>query len=302
MKKLLCIILFLSIPSCCFAAITFDANGKWETTFECADWVWPDSGECDDLTLTGAGEGGVMVNKTSITADANYSLGKGGKGVRYWVNDGDDVLSAGIYANLSPAEKTLWVRFYFRFESGFKWLNNDPSYCKFFYIRSYPSGDPSAILGYGGNDSINIANQGGSPTNIFPRAENKGWSYVYPTKISDTTWHVYELCIKMNTTNGSQDGEGRIWVNGELVAEQLNVNWNGSNTDALQGFSQALFRSNQYWPDNGKEMYIDYDDIVIYNTTPPNIDAHGNPYIGPLETTPAVVTSSGGQFVGGTIK
>lgn len=287
----------LLFPYVSFATIPFDVDGKWNTTFDCVDWVWPNSGSCDDLTLTGGGEGGVMVNKTSITSSANYSEGLGGKGIRYWVNDGDDVLSAGIYANLPSPSKELWVRYYSRWESGFKWLNGIPNYQKSLYIRTYPSGDPSALAVFWGND-IGISNQGGFPQTNAPRAIDKGWGYIYPGNISDGSWHSYEFYIKMNSIDGSQDGEGRIWVDGVLVTEQLDVNWNGvagepANIDALQGFIQILFRSNQYWPNNGKEMYIDYDDMVIYNTTPPNKDAAGNDYIGPIGTTPTPSESDG---------
>lgn len=271
----------LAAPRGAWADITL-TNGSWSTTFDCADWVHPDSGACDGLTLTGGGAAGQMTNKTQITAAANYAPGEGGKGIRFWVGSGDeDWLSAPIYIHLPQPKKELWVRYYTRWETGFAWQNGNPHYEKAWYIRTYPSGDPSAIPGFA-QDYFRVYNQGGSSSGTYPVAANKGWSYLYPGGTSDGSWYVAEFYIKMNSSTGSTDGAGRIWLNGTLVAEETAMNWSGASSDALQGFIHLMFRSNQRWVDFTGEKYVDYDDIALYTTTPPNRDAAGNPFIGPL--------------------
>lgn len=49
------------------------------------------------------------------------------------------------------------------------------------------------------------------------------------------------------------------------------------------------FHSNQATPGNGGPAYVDYDDIEIWKTTPPNISPDGDAWIGPLNTA-AVAT------------
>lgn len=55
-----------------------------------------------------------------------------------------------------------------------------------------------------------------------------------------------------------------------------------------------LIGSNQRFITGG-DYYVDFDDMVIYNATPPNTDSGGNPYIGPLgdSTTPTMKGISG---------
>lgn len=279
-RYLLVLLSVLVLSTQATAAITFDGNGKWETTFDCADWQWDDSGSCDELRLTGGGPGGSMTNVTQITSSANYSGGGGSKGIRFWVNDGDDVLSAPIYADYSAANKELWVRYYTRWQSGFDWQGGLPGYEKSLYNRTFPSGDPSAISQFVGS-TARVTNQGGTgPTTDAD--DDTGWTKLYPTETSDGSWHAMEWHFKMESSSSVIDGVAQAWVDGELVIDDDTINYSGGNSSAFTGFIHTMFRSNQNSPDNSQEMYIDYDDMVIYNQTPPETDAGGNPFIGPI--------------------
>ena len=220
--------------------------------------------------------GGPMgTNYTQTTAAANYPGGGGGYGLRQWKGDGSNVLSGPIKVEFSSPQKEFWVRWYERWENGARWSDGNPAYTKSMYIRTNgPSGPYAGFYGSG----YRMYNQGS--TGVYPSSNTGGWSSVYPGGVSDGSWHVYEIYLKMDT-NGS-DGIGRIWVDGKLVSNVPNVNWSGGNSLTRAGFTWFDFQNNQASPSNGKVIYVDTDDMVVYTSTPPNRDASGNPYIGPI--------------------
>ena len=212
---------------------------------------------------------------TQTTAAANYPGGGGGYGLRQWKGDGSNVLSGPIKVEFSSPQKEFWVRWYERWENGARWSDGNPAYTKSMYIRTNgPSGPYAGFYGSG----YRMYNQGS--TGVYPSSNTGGWSSVYPGGVSDGSWHVYEIYLKMDT-NGS-DGIGRIWVDGKLVSNVPNVNWSGGNSLTRAGFTWFDFQNNQASPSNGKVIYVDTDDMVVYTSTPPNRDASGNPYIGPI--------------------
>lgn len=104
---------------------------------------------------------------------------------------------------------------------------------------------------------------------------------------SDGLFHMFEMHIKMNT-EGNADGIGRIWIDGDLKLNKTDVDYTfGRNAaDAAiirDGMKYVEFHENQASPGNGGPAYVDYDDLAIYKTTPPNTDpVSGLPWIGPL--------------------
>jgi hypothetical protein len=67
---------FLMLPSFARAAISFDANGKWETTFDCAAQTqFVGALNCDGLEW--AGNWYFDEHRTTIEAGANNPLGIG---------------------------------------------------------------------------------------------------------------------------------------------------------------------------------------------------------------------------------
>lgn len=105
-------------------------------------------------------------------------------------------------------------------------------------------------------------------------------------KYGDGKFHEYEVHIKMDTD--SKNGIGQLWVDWVLVAENYNVDWSGGSESARAWWKYFDFENNQRYTDqmNGpigdKLAYIDYDDMTIYNTVPPNKDSNWNPFIGPI--------------------
>jgi hypothetical protein len=112
--------LIVAAPHVVKAQIVFE-NDAWKTTFDCGEWSqatdWGNL-DCDGLVPASAGKcdgsGGL------ITLDANNPEGGGGKGLRHWVGDGSNMHSGGIGFMLQP-QKELWIRWYMKYEEGFKW-------------------------------------------------------------------------------------------------------------------------------------------------------------------------------------
>lgn len=276
----LCILL-IAAPA--LAAITF-VDGKWESSFDLPEWTQGEGAPPGEFSSGGSwtcdGLGG------QITTDAKNPLSKGARGFRHWQGDGTNKNSGGIMAYFPSPQKELWIRWYHRYEKGFQWSvqssgNREPAYDKLLYIWTAKSGN--AILPEPYYNRFRLATQ--SPSAHWTSPSGKGWKYIMGSDQSDGRFHVHEIYIKMDT-NGT-DGIGRYWINGELLIDSTNMNYSGgtdSSEDqtARNGWTRFLIGSNQKAPDNGQCMYVDYDDFVIYNKRPPNVDANGNPFIGPI--------------------
>ena len=278
-KSLFLLSILLVVPNFASATVNF-TNGMWSTTFNygpCSQRGGGGQTDCDSVKNDGIqwawGAASVGGNYTQSTSAANNPVGGGGLGMRMWMSDGSNIETGPIQVTFPSAQKQIWVRWYERWENGFKW--SPLSYKKSLYIRTGGASNPYA--GFVGSNEYRIYNQ--SSVGSYPVGTG-GWNTVYPGGVSNGTWHCYEVYMKMDTNNA--DGIGKIWVDGNLVASMTNVNWSNGNASARNGFTWFDFQNNQASPGNGKAMYVDTDDMVIYNTTPPNRDASGNAYIGPI--------------------
>ena len=82
--------------------------------------------------------------------------------------------------------------------------------------------------------------------------------------------------MKMNTVVngvGQFDGAVATWINGEPAGRNDAMRFTTDNATVALGWKNFLIGSNQNEPANGRIMAVDYDDIVLYTTTPPNVDA-----------------------------
>lgn len=273
--KIFIIIVFL-FPCHSFAEITF-TNGKWESTFDCAEYIsFSGTMDCDGMADSG-GPWTVDGNQTTITSAANNPDGGGGRGARFWKGDGENICSSTIAVTFPSDQPEIWVRWYERYQSGFEWgATYDVKSLYFKNAQSYP------YVGYKADGYRFYF--GGSAAGPWPGYGDFAglWTDVYPTGTADGTWHCFEVYMKAET-DGQSDGVGRIWIDGELIAEETAMDWGSSGFD---GWTYFDFLSNQKYPSNGQAMYVDVDDMVVYNTTPPNTDGSGNPYIGPLGESP----------------
>lgn len=105
----------------------------WSTTFDCSEWhKYSDSLSCDGLEKFGAWH--CKGKYEEITVAANFPAGGGGKGQRHWEGDGSNIGSGGLAITFNSLQSELWIRWYMRYEAGFKW--NRLEYDKILYIRS----------------------------------------------------------------------------------------------------------------------------------------------------------------------
>ena len=273
-SKIFLLSIFFLWPNFSLAAINF-TDGKWETTFDCDEYtLFSGILNCDNLS-----EGGNWTAdglQTSISSLANKTVGLGGKGARFWKGSGGDNINSGtISVDFPLPQKELWVRWYERYELGFEWNNSID--IKSLYFKAT---DSNPYVGYQGGDYRFYWGGNGAGTIDYPRGSGGGWDDVYPSGIADGTWHCFEIYMKMDT-NGV-DGVGRIWVDGVLVANKLDVNWSDNNSKPHPGWENFEFLSNQKDPGLSRPYYVDYDDMVIYNSPPQNLDSNNNPFIGPV--------------------
>ncbi|HDH53105.1 MAG TPA: hypothetical protein ENH24_01305, partial [Nitrospirae bacterium] len=103
----------------------------WSTTYDCPaiqqgdeNWVSRSPIACDGIVGYGnwtSDNGDSTYEVEQITADANNPGGEGGKGQRHWEGDGTNNLSGGTKIEFTSSQPELWVRWYMRYEQGFKW-------------------------------------------------------------------------------------------------------------------------------------------------------------------------------------
>lgn len=270
MRNLLFFCLYISITLFFFPAISYSAvNLPWSTTYNCSDWAQSNglyNVNCDGISGYGGwtcDNGDGTVKEEQITALASNPNGGGGKGQRQWVGDGVNNNSGGMNITFNPASE-IWVRWYMRFQNGFKW--SPLAYDKWLYINS---GYSNAVIPGWINDKANIGPVGYDYSSLSAG----GWSVVMGGSTSDGQWHVYEVHLKTDT-NGT-DGLAEMWIDGVKWMTVTNLNHKGMNWESI------LIGSNQSSPSNGACMAVDFDDMAISTTG----------YIGPIsggatDTTP----------------
>ncbi len=258
----------------------------WSTTFNCPYWdqTLGYSGGGINIGCDGLGSYKSMTNNrsmTQITSVANYIGGAGGNGVRFWNGDGKDNISDTLQLDLTiiypPSITELWIRWYMRYEQDFQWS-------QIIYDKLLRFNTISAIPNFLGFNSLTIVPYSTShqPT------PGVGWNTIMANgaldangnRKSDGQWHLYEVHLKANTATGgieNSDGVGEMWVDGVKKHSQTNLGFSKSS-----GWTGLQISSNQMTVNNGRDMYIDYDDIAISTTG----------YIGPIsggsasDTTP----------------
>lgn len=290
--------IFLMLPNFSQASIGFDQNGKWETTFNCSDWMQSslENGThpllCD--SIDNAGDWTCNTSTYSqgdqITSDANNQIGNGGRGFRHWLGDYydydkngvvDKQGGGGVGINFSTPQKELWVRWYQRYQSGFQW--SSIGFQKVLYIHTGDASGNSAIPEFYGDNYLLAAQASPSSNQVLSAF---GWSEVNSgtqgvLSPGDGQFHEYEIHLKMDT--GGYNGVGQLWIDGDLKVSNTAVNWSNSYTVAMQGWTWILVGSNASTPDNGGCAYTDYDDMIIFVNEPTiNNDLQGNSFIGPI--------------------
>ncbi len=255
----------------------------WSTTYNCPDWKQSDGLSEQAVNCNGlAGWGGWTTpngSEEQITAAANFPSGGGGKGQRHWIGDGRNNLSGGSSVVFTSPQKELWIRWYMRYEFGFQW---DPlTHHKWIYVSPHyyvTTSEPPVVFDWEGWDTASIWTVGGdcAGSNRCASTPGSGWNTVMASgpldangnRQSDGQWHAYEVHLKLNTP-GIADGVAETWIDGIR-----RISATGIDFIRTGGWTYLAMAENAGYAANGRDAYVDYDDVVISTTG----------YIGPLPT------------------
>jgi len=123
------------------------------------------------------------------------------------------------------------------------------------------------------NDFDHLVWLGGKPGSAFQLSATDESGY----------WVIVEACVKLNTP-GKNDGSCRLWIDGRLEAERLNLNFRGRYMK--YGINAVFLES--YWNEGAlKTEGRWYDNFVVSTrpigpvTCPPNPVLYKTPYHGP---------------------
>jgi len=298
------ICILILTPSLGLATISFDANGKWETTFdysqECDQRGEHLAFDCDDvendgILWTSGDHHNIPAYSTRAVTAANNPIG-GGLGYRSYVATGDNVQNGFVSIPFPTPQKEFWFRWYMKYEDGFPWSSFQ--YQKFHWIRS--SDNQWIVAEYdetGGNDILtvnafgsNVAQNTGTPYGLSDvmTTEPPG------THTGDGEWNCIEVYYKIDTD--TTNGVTRVWINGTLRLEGTGLNLSRGNSIVQDGISRIEFPGNQRTVGGSSFVgNVDYDNLVVYNQTPQNDcdDGEGgtDPCIGPI-TAPSTETTA----------
>ena len=248
----------------------------WQTTFNCGDWNQAmglaDTDVCgasDGIRGHGAWATAGHPSGDEITTAANYAGGGGSHGFRHWRGDGFDNNGGGIKIGLPAGYAELYIRFYMRYQAGFKWSGGNPDFTKELYALGNTA--PDWTFGFhGGNGIWGWTNGGSADTGTL------GWSSIMNGPASDGNWHCYEYHIKRGTT--TSNGVKEYWVDNTRGLSMTNVDSGTTGT-----WNSFVIGSNQNAPLNGTEMYTDYDDFAV--ATSGRVGCSGTPLQRPAAPT-----------------
>jgi hypothetical protein len=225
---------------------------------------------CDDLAPNGDYTCSWQDKEEQITAEANNPSGGGGKGQRKWLGDGVNDGSGGTKVNFNTPQSDVWIRWYARFQPGFKWS----TYEGFKMVYMFKTGGGSGPLYYTiayNSDWLSMYPQTGGtqvPSAYLDSLNHYhcngcGWLSLFPSGQSDGSWHAFEIHAKIESP-GKNDGVFQAWVDGRIVIDANTVNYGMADNGYL--FSNFTIGSNAKTPNNGGCAYVDFDDIAVRNT------------------------------------
>lgn len=237
----------------------------WSCTFDCDDWLqYNDPLDCCGLNPGGSWTCGWTYGATiyeQITSAANYPGGAGGKGQRHWLGPGENECSGGTYLYFATSQYDVYFRWYMRYQSGFQGGGGGTGNKVLYWFSNSVVG--VLVMRW---DSVNMSWEGFFP---YVYSTGGGWLDLFPSGISDGTWHYFEMRTKIETQTSPANGIWQLWVDGVQKANITNINYGLLGS----GWEHVLIGSNVKGVLNSVCMAVDYDDIAIATTGP----------IGPLD-------------------
>lgn len=329
-KHIYCLLVFLCLLGVSHAAVSL----PWECSFTTAQGVssdqnMPQSNETSNIC------GGLKVaidgsrcsgNYEQILTAADNSVGAGGRGQRHY-RYGYDVSTGGSAINFGN-QTHVWIRYYMRFSTATapttNCMNSPPpasGTCDCVLteqITSNPVSDFKIgyILRQSGTIHLNyfwsgfgvLWTYGGTTYRswdnaVSPFSSSYGWDNVQGGSYGSGNWDCYEFEIKLESTDSANDGLIRVWLNGQLFSESLNIDIGTSPMVVMEWWGNNQYMRSQSIV--GNTQYNDFDDLSVASGDYPPTDGwkqdtSGNNMIGPIgysgqasDTTPPVLTDAG---------
>jgi len=177
-------------------------------------------------------------NKDQITALANRP-GSPGKGFRHWRGSPAGNGGGGLSISLPSAVTEVWVRFYMRYQAGFRWGGGgNPAYTKEHYWDNL-------IFGHQGGAWGLHTMQGNFPSSI-------NWSQSQNGNIGDGLFHCYEYHARQGV-----NGIAEVWVDNLPALSQI------TNMGIGMWRSFGLGNNDSGTDSTTVDYYTDYDDLAI---------------------------------------
>ena len=192
----------------------------------------------------------------------------------------------------------IWMRYYLYFPTGFDFTCSQCIGIKTMRIHTRSAGG-----GDGTNEGyIDVLIDDEDGLNIFNEVAGQAFADYWFAKTGKTVpsvgtiittgqWYAIEQYVKFSSTPGK--GIYRVWQDGILVFEdKANITMASGTSESDLNFIFGFWNG-----DAPKTQSAYFDDFVIASSTPSNLDASGNPFIGLNTTTfiaapkPPVITS-----------
>lgn len=285
------------------------------TTFNIPAWLQNVNGLSDaQLAPDGdgiSGDGGwttVLGGQDEITSLANMAAGGGGRGYRHVVGSRDNGSGLGVNdggggikllwtAVGVPEKSEFYHQFYFRFPSGFRWVDPgvDTINMKMVYHIGGPSSGltgPHFYLGF--VDNV-IGGHVENMPNIGEINSTLTWTDIMGGALGDGLWHRYAYRVKVNSVGAVKNGILQIRIDGVQVFSRTDIDFTDLNNQTWGGI---LMGNNHRRPSNIglADSYIDFDDVTFSDSDWPAAVGGGTGLAGGLvaqaSATAALTTSS----------
>jgi len=235
----------------------------------------------------------------TLNIDSSQHRGPSGKAFIFW-NESDPSEAwendGMLFLVLGVPRSELYVRFYIKFQPGWKWRTGESAGQKFFRITHWPAGtDPSKFGTSGtqrplttlllfkqnsGKANVKLVNNFRYEVNYKAHSnsevyladgnyEGTGSAFDKAGNLGDGAWHCIEVQAKMNSAVGVADGVVRTWLDGVKISETTDLAFSdaGSETNPRHLWNWIALGGNtinHYAPLSDKsEQWYAIDDLVV---------------------------------------
>jgi hypothetical protein len=167
----------------------------------------------------------------------------------------------------------VWVRAYFYFGTPWSWASYNGQYSMIKILRGAATNVGGFLSVFADSSgTIVLSNEPGDKQTLTNSTFDIG------------KWQCIEMYVKLSPTQGVF----RIWKNGVLIAEDKSTRTLNGGTYAACAYMMSQWNNGV---SQNQNMYM--DDIVVTSDRPSQVDAQGNPMIGPISGSASLAAPTG---------